>query len=1066
MIRDSYIFATLLILLAISSGNAQQVDVQLPSGFEIEQVADDRIATNIFCMTVNSQGETVVSGPGYVRTLLDNDGDGKYETARTFCDFPRSGAQGMYFDGHDLLVVGDGGLWLVKDTNGDGVADEKPERLVEIKTGGEHDAHAIRKGPMGWWWLLCGNGVPAKPEYYSGPNSPVKDPSAGFLMRMSPDFTTKEIYACGFRNAYDFDFNRDGEVFVFDSDGERDISLPWYRPTRLFQIRPGDHAGFITTSWKRPSYYFDMPKQIGDLGRGSPTGVTTYMHHHFGAEFDDAIFVADWTFGRVSVFQRDPKTLEYDEGSDFAIAQNDFGFAVTDLCVNPAGNLLVSVGGRGTQGGVYRIKKMNSKVAQSKIPIQPFDSWGRSRWMSPDGFSWEAQFERIVDESVNIHERLLLVQRLHESSGHCSNELAKRFGEKLVKIKLCSPSERVAVQLIRSSRGEGGDKATYVAHEKLARTRKTLTAQIEEMVGREQPAKLVTALVEHSPIKYTELVSTVYRVLKNQAPNEMVELAGKQDDIRALAGIVSATNDSEIREQLFSNMKYSESRFAAWEPIEFLNFVRFNQLLLGGAGNAKKSDGIFDGYTPLKSLTFDKSNEQEITNVLLLWYSRNLDSPDVILELSRLAAMLKLRNSVWKKLFANKISFNSDPVDDIHWLICLAQLQGDMPKEVAAKVGNAIVAIDKKLIEQSANRDRNWNPKMQQLAKRLFRHKEIAETVVEDSRFGSDGHLFLFNVLPRELKSVAAKRMANKIAETGNATPALLRAIATDPGNVDLIRGLAKQDHLRDTAIEILAKKPKLQDRPLFASGLESVNSSVARQSANALRRLGDISPLELVSAFGAANRLGWDRKDNNTRRALWQLTSVALNERFGFDPNSNEPQPNVMLRWKRFLQEKFPTEFSQLLSVKSQTSVVKHLSAIDAVSGDIARGKAAYTKFQCANCHDGGNRLGPRLEGVTKRFSREDLYQSIVDPSQQVSDRYRALLVQTVDGAVYRGTMIYDSVDGITLLEANGQTVRINRDNIDSKANSRKSLMPDGLMEKATNQEWADLLSYLGTIN
>ena len=60
------------------------------------------------------------------------------------------------------------------------------------------------------------------------PTSPIKDPVAGCMLRFPPDFKGCEIVADGFRNAYGFDFNSDGEWFTFDSDNERCVSLPWY----------------------------------------------------------------------------------------------------------------------------------------------------------------------------------------------------------------------------------------------------------------------------------------------------------------------------------------------------------------------------------------------------------------------------------------------------------------------------------------------------------------------------------------------------------------------------------------------------------------------------------------------------------------------------------------------------------------------------------------------------------------------------------------------------------------------------------------------------------------------
>ena len=105
---------------------------------------------------------------------------------------------------------------------------------------------------------------------------------------------------------------------------------------------------------------------------------------------------------------------------------------------------------------------------------------------------------------------------------------------------------------------------------------------------------------------------------------------------------------------------------------------------------------------------------------------------------------------------------------------------------------------------------------------------------------------------------------------------------------------------------------------------------------------------------------------------------------------------------------------------------------------------------------------MGPRLEGLSKRFGRDDVFRAIVNPNEQVPDRYRAIFVESVDGKFYRGSVVYESVDGITLQESNGTTVRINREDIESRTKSVKSLMPEGLMDGSTDQDWADLYEFL----
>src|SRR6185437_482090 len=183
---------------------------------------------DIHSLTIDTQGRVVVSGPGYVRILLDTNGDGKADTAKQFADGPASGAQGMYFHGRDLLCTGDAGLIRYRDADRNDEADATPDLFLKLRTGREHHAHAIRRGPDGWWYLLVGNMTDVGSSYVTLATSPIRHPENGVLLRLKPDLSGAEIICHGFRNAYDFDFNSLGDLFSFDSDDERDVSLPWY----------------------------------------------------------------------------------------------------------------------------------------------------------------------------------------------------------------------------------------------------------------------------------------------------------------------------------------------------------------------------------------------------------------------------------------------------------------------------------------------------------------------------------------------------------------------------------------------------------------------------------------------------------------------------------------------------------------------------------------------------------------------------------------------------------------------------------------------------------------------
>ena len=182
----------------------------MPDGFHVELFADDDLAHDVHSMTIDSKGRVVVSGPGYIRILLDSDGDGRADTFRQFADKPDTGSQGMFFLGSSLLCSGDQGLQIFRDDNQDDVADGPPQVFLKIAAGGEHHVHSIQKGPDGWWYVMAGNSSGVTASYATVPTSPIRTPVSGTLLRLKPNLSGGEIVSDGFRNAYDFAFNAHG----------------------------------------------------------------------------------------------------------------------------------------------------------------------------------------------------------------------------------------------------------------------------------------------------------------------------------------------------------------------------------------------------------------------------------------------------------------------------------------------------------------------------------------------------------------------------------------------------------------------------------------------------------------------------------------------------------------------------------------------------------------------------------------------------------------------------------------------------------------------------------------
>ena len=367
-----------LFTLAASAQEAGGLGFQVPPGFEVSLYADDALATDIFSLTIDSRGRVIVAGKGYVKILHDTKGTGKADRATTFADVPKSGAHGMVFDGDDLICVGDSGVRRLSDSDGAGRCDHVSAPWIAVRNDNEHAANGIVKGPDGWYYLVCGNDAGIGAQHAAASGSPVKQPNSGAIVRISPDGKHSQIVAHGFRNPYDLAFNHLGQLFTVDSDGERIHHMPYYAPTRLFDVAQGMHHGWVLPgwgrAWSRPACWPDCVERLVEIGRGSPTGAVVYRHHAFPKKYRNGVFSLCWTFGRLYFFPLTPRGSTYESRMEvFMKTTGDVGFAPTDMAVGPDGDLFIAIGGRGTRGKVPRARYTGPREPDA-VPSDPLRS--------------------------------------------------------------------------------------------------------------------------------------------------------------------------------------------------------------------------------------------------------------------------------------------------------------------------------------------------------------------------------------------------------------------------------------------------------------------------------------------------------------------------------------------------------------------------------------------------------------------------------------------------------------------------------------------------------------------
>jgi putative membrane-bound dehydrogenase-like protein len=1072
----------------------ESTGLSVPDGFSVTLYADDDLAHDIYSLTVDAQGRVVVAGRGYVRILLDEDGDGKAEKYKQFSDVPANGAMGMFFLGSDLICTGDGGLLRLRDANRDDQADGPPDVFLKVKTGSEHDSHAIRRGPDGWWYLICGNTANVGAGYVTLPTSPVKRPQFGTILRLKPDLTGGEVYAHGFRNAYDFDFGPAGDPYTFDSDDERDSSLPWYRPTRVFQVLPGSHAGWIAQSWKRPDYFLDMPPVTASFGRGSPTGVSYYQHTHFPEPYRGALFAMDWTFGRVMAMplKRDGEVWQTNP-IDFVEAKGEFGFAPTDCEIGPDGSLYIAVGGRGTRGGVYRIthpvglkawQEQQKTASTDKLTAclsapQPMSSWSRARWEPLALALGRAEFAKAaMNVELPAASRARAIEILTEKFGGLDAGLAVRLlkaPEPEVRARLAWSLERILPAQLPAEVWAG------------------LVQDSDPLVRR----MILETITTHAVVVPIPIVAPGIRIALGDAHKYVRVAAARAAAAASLAGfqlLGEEVRKGEWQTALtFGYANYLRnlgdgSKINAY-AIEIgrtvldsnqhpaalkLQAARLIQLGLGDLGPRQDVPQAYWGYTSPLDLTSIERQLDPVRVAITKYYPT--EDKELNVELTRLMAMLGVFNDVALTSILAQITPESDPVDDIHHLIVASRIAVERGDSQRQAIAQALVSIEPKLAQHKMVQDTNWPDRIGEIYSTLVDlDPALPQAIVEQPGFGRPGHILFISRFSQEMAPLVQQKFAASIAADPdypwNNDVVFLLGASTTPESLLQLRSRYEHYNTRNAALICLAKQAQAGDRDKFVEGLGSSQPEVLRASLEALEKMPPRpAAAEIVSLVKTLRRLGTEPSEFPLRERVVTLLEKDTGKKYPFirGPQGYRPQPDTIKIWTELAVLNFPQFTNELLGgAGAELAELKvQLAKVDWNTGDVARGKKLFTERSCSQCHGSGQALGPSLAGVAGRFSREDLFIAIAIPDRDVSPRYQATTVETKQGLSHTGLVVYESAEGIILRDTTNRTFRFDTKEIESKYRRNKSLMPGGLLKGLQPQDLSDLYRYLQTAN
>ncbi|MCB9875634.1 MAG: HEAT repeat domain-containing protein [Planctomycetaceae bacterium] len=1067
--------------IAANEGNISTERFKIDKEFDVQELLDDKATGSLISLTFNEFGHILAGrADGPLLLIYDSNDDGTPDKVKTYCDKVKN-CQGILALNGNVYVTASGpdgdALYRLSDVDRDGTLEDVKTLFTFSGIGGEHGAHAVTLGPDGMIYVSVGNHAITDVEFskaspyhdsyegdllprYEDPGGHANDVKApgGTIIRTDLDGTDVELVAGGLRNAYDLAFNRLGEIFVHDSDMESDEGTTWYRPTRLYHVTPGAELGWRSGWAKWPNYYVDNLPEVLDTGRGSPTGAAFYNHFAFPTRYQNQLFLADWSRGRILNVELKPNGASYSATSEVFLEGQPLN--VTDLEVGPDGALYFVTGGRGSGGGIYRItwkgeipeavSNLGEGISAAIRQPQLQSAWGRQKIAAVKnslGDTWDSQILGVARSKSNPwYYRTRALDLMHLFGPPPSDELLLLLaedGNEIVRAKAAEMmglhgDATVGTELI-AMLSDTDRTVRRKACEALARIgQPVLFEDIQTILASDDRAEAWAArrLLERIPTEQWR--DTVLR-----SDNNRVFIQG------AIALLVVSPDEANARSII---TRFQELSKGFVSDAEFTDMLRVVQIALHRGEIAPDSVPELAGALGIEFPSGDPTINREL--VRLLAYLQVTEPMD------RYLAYLKSEADAVNRLhLAMHLRFLEEGWKDGQRIELLEFLQAAAKQEGGRGYKDYIAVIQTDVARSMSEEDGRVV---------LARGAEWPGAAL-GALYGLPAELDAQTIKElTEIDQRVRKEKSEAVKSLRVGIVAVLARSGTEQAMTYLRSVWDTDPEHRETVAMGLAQSPEGDNWDYLINSLPIVEGQAAREVIVKLQQVG-YRPEEPEYVRQVILR-GLEMQDDGAKDA-----SALLQHWTGIQAASPDASwEDTMKAWQEWFAEKYPDRPRAELPTPDENSkwkfdeLVEHLTSEQGSQGSVAKGELVFTKAQCAKCHkfgDLGESLGPDLTAISKRFMRKEVLQSILFPSHVISSQHAAKTIVTTNGRSYTGIVGAGAAGAKIVLQANGEKFTVQANEIDEIVPSPKSAMPDGLLNTLTLEEISDLFAYLGVI-
>ena len=993
--------------------------LKIPNGFSATYFAGPPNVNYPTCIAATPDGSIVYVGcdlnaaqenkpdRGRIMRCVDKDGDGVADEFTEYLklDSPR----GLITDGNALYVLHSGKLTVHFDTKGTGTVDKEDTLIdgigVDTKTRSQdHSINNIRMGIDGYIYIACGDYGFAKAVAKDG--STIMKHSGG-VVRIRTDGTGFEIVSNGQRNIYDVAIDPCLNMFTLDNTND---GGGW--DTRFSHVVPFAQFGYPSLF---KNFSDEIIQPIHDYGGGSPTGALFIDEGALPQPYGRSLFMVEWGHGKI---YRQPLTLA---GATYSFLQREATIEIprpTDFDVDAAGRMYAA----SWKDGMYRYERpdvgyVTRIVAQGVTPPKVPDV----------AKATEADLVKLVGGTSHTlrvaAQRELLRRKDAATAADGLRQIVTKSGDLAPRVAAIFTISQLLGAKSESDLVEWTKNADLreFAIEALGDRRKEWPALTSDV--------LVKSLSDTNPRVRAKAATALARLKQADAVSALAPLVADADPIVAHVARNGLAYIGNVPGLLAASDKGPEAVTAGcMKALQQLH-----------------EPAVVDGISQRLLKTTDDATKK-------LYFSA----------LCRLC----MREADWKGDWWGTRPDNAGPYyKAVPW---------DKTNQIKAALAETVAKGESDLkswMVKECQRNHvdlpNLSAEALKMAQSDTGNKADAAQLLANLKTLNDDSIKVILGIVQDTKQPAKLRedLIQKLIRSNvpAAKPAAFQAVASigltestgglrqlrneylnaaaNPGQLKALvekveKGAAAERDLAYAAILKLLQQPRIPaEAKTSATKVVDAAWTKPETTAGILRAIG------ATNADAFAFQVSQRRKDTDDavrKAAEFAATELRLDE-----------------------QEKNKITLATL----AYEDVV---AAVEKTKGDAALGAKLFVRQGCVNCHTTSpseTPKGPFLGGISTKYKRPELCESILKPSAKIAQGFETWILVLNDGKIIEGFISKDTGDEVELRGQNGVVTVVAKSNIDQHKKSDVSVMPNGLVDKLSTAELAAIVAYLESL-